>query len=263
MNIFDNVPILAYHKVDDSFEWGVTRVSRGRFSEQMRFLAREHFEGMTLSKLAEKSRVGKRVVITFDDAYKSIIDNALPVMAKHSFNATVFVVTRYVGRKNTWDVNLGRNFYHMNWQNLKDLTRAGFEIGSHTHTHPDLTRITDTEIRRELSISKEILEDKLAEEVSFVSYPFGRYSDRVKEIAIDCGYKGGVCLSHPFRKRSDVFAIDRQGVYIFDTIHDFRAKILDYGKRAYFLEHIKGRSINFFAGATYPLKRLQHSFRST
>ncbi|MCK4575894.1 polysaccharide deacetylase family protein [candidate division WOR-3 bacterium] len=258
MGGFEDIPVLAYHKVNNRFEWGVTRVLPSQFAKQMRFLYKRKYKATTLSNMLENDDNGKIVGITFDDAYKDFMRNAFSILKDYSFKATVFVVTNYIGKKNLWDVNFGfRKFVHMDWFDLRDLVKAGFEIGSHTHTHPDLTKITKESVRRELQYSKKILEDKLGVSIHFISYPFGRYSKEIKEIALECGYKGGVCLSHPFKKKNDIFEIDREGVYVFETIDDFKAKLKLYGKCAFIFEKMKGRIINFFAGATYVIKRFQ------
>lgn len=258
--VFEKIPILAYHKVDKCFEWGVTRVLPSQFSEQMRFLYSRKYSVVPLSQALERESTEKMISITFDDAYESLIHNAFNIMQEYKFKATIFVVSNFVGKKNLWDVNLGREFSHLNWHNLKDLVDAGFEIGSHTHTHPDLTKVPENRLREELLKSKETLEDRLGVRVQLVSYPFGRFSKKVKDVASECGYKGGVCLSHPFKRRYDIFEIDREGIYIFDTIDDFKAKLQLYGSHAFQFEKMKGRIINFFAGATFTIKRIQNVF---
>ena len=261
--VLHNTSIIAYHKVDKNFEWGVTRIFPSQFAEQMRFLHCRKYKVITLRDLLKSDDYVKRVVVTFDDAYKDFIRDTFAILQEFCFKATVFVVTDFVGKKNSWDVNFGfRRFEHMNWNDLKLISNAGFEIGSHTHTHPDLTKISEEAVRNELSFSKKIPEDKLGVPVRFISYPFGRYSKRIKEIVSECGYNGGVCLSHPFKKRNDLFEIDRLGIYIFDTLDDFKAKLSLYGKGAFLFEKMKGRIVNFFAGATYIIKRFQEVFRS-
>ncbi|TES91551.1 MAG: polysaccharide deacetylase family protein [Candidatus Cloacimonadota bacterium] len=262
MGGFKNIPVLAYHKVIRNFEWGVTWVLPSQFLEQMRFLYQREYNVATLSDSLKDKDSGRKVVITFDDAYKDLINNAFSIMQEFSFKATVFVVTDFVGKKNLWDVNFGfRKFLHMDWSDLRYLCSAGFEIGSHTQSHPDLTKISLKKVRGELFSSKKILEDKLGVSVQFVSYPFGRYSGEIKQIARECGYSGGVCLSHPFKVEDDIFEIEREGVYIFDTIDNFKAKLSLYGKWAVLFEKTKGRTVNFFAGATYIIKRFQKSFQ--
>ncbi|TET16424.1 MAG: polysaccharide deacetylase family protein [Candidatus Cloacimonadota bacterium] len=260
MSSFRKIPILAYHKVDRSFEWGVTRLYPSQFAEQMRFLRRKGYSSVTLTGAFQSGSI-KCVAITFDDAYKELLENAISLMIRYSFTATIFVVTNFVGKENLWDVNLGfRKFKHMDWSVLRSLCDAGFEIGSHTHTHPDLTKISEVRIREELTVSKNILESKLGVPVRFVSYPFGRYSRRIKEIVEESGYSGAVCLSHPFRRKDGLFEIERQSVYIIDSLDNFKAKLGIYGSAGFMFEKMKGRTINFFAGATHIIKMIQSKY---
>jgi peptidoglycan/xylan/chitin deacetylase (PgdA/CDA1 family) len=137
--------------------------------------------------------------------------------------------------------------------------KKGYEIGSHSHSHPDLTKVSGAKAIEELSISKKVLEDKLGIAVRYISYPFGRYSETVKRIAMECGYEGGVCLSHPFKGFIDRYEIERTSVYVFDAMANYRAKLGMYGRCGVFAEKLKGRIVNYFAGATYPLKRLERA----
>lgn len=255
---YTTIPILAYHKIEPRFEFGVTTVFPHQFEKQMRFLSVRGYKSITLSELVDDKHGEKNVVLTFDDAYENMIVNGLPIMEEWDFKATIFIVSGFVGKENLWDVNLGfRRFRHMGWKNLRYLVESGFEIGSHSHTHPDLTKISDRKVKEELSRSRKTLEDKLGVPVRFISYPFGRYSARVKEMAQECGYTGGVCLSHPFKKRNDIFEMERQALYIFDTMYNFEAKLKLMGNPPYIFEKIKGRIVNFFAGATFEINRVK------
>lgn len=259
-----HIPILAYHKVDRKFEWGVTRLYPFQFEQQMRFLKRRGGRVVTLGECLSRNEQDGSTVITFDDAYKELIENAFSIMDCHAFRGTIFVVTDFVGKENIWDVNLGyRTFVHLDWEDLRALVERGYEIGSHSHTHPDLTRISAAMAIEELSISKKILEDRLGIPVRYVSYPFGRYSETVKRIAMECGYEGGVCLSHPFKGSGDPYEIERTSVYVFDTMKSFKAKLGLYGRYGVVAEKLKGRMVNYFAGATYPLKRLEKKLSET
>jgi peptidoglycan/xylan/chitin deacetylase (PgdA/CDA1 family) len=263
VNSYYNIPILAYHKIEHRLEFGVTTVFPTQFEKQMRFLASRGYRSISLSELLDnkQKKEEKNVALTFDDAYQNVIINGLSIMKEYGFKATVFVVSDFVGKENLWDVNLGfRGFRHMGWKDLRYLVKLGFEIGSHSHAHPDLTKISDSEVKEELSRSKNTLEDKLGVPVRFISYPFGRYSKRVKQIAQECGYSGGVCLSHPFKKRNDIFELEREAVYIFDTLSNFEAKLKLFGETAFIFEKMKGRIVNFFAGATFELKRMKVFF---
>jgi peptidoglycan/xylan/chitin deacetylase (PgdA/CDA1 family) len=211
------------------------------------------------------------VLITFDDGYEDIYDNAYPILQKFGFTGAIFLVTDYIGKHNLWDVNVGmKRFKHMGWDKIREMQRANFVFGSHTVTHPDLTKLNRKEIKKELEISKKAIEDKLGQEVKFLSYPFGKQNETVRRIAEEIGYKA--CFtSNPFS--IDRFAIGRMGIYIIDTMSEFAIKSEGREDFFYTLEGVKGNIINYFSKGTAiwknrcqvigvrHLKRLRLSFK--
>jgi len=151
------------------------------------------------------------VVITIDDGYRSAYDIAYPILKKYGFTATLFIYTDYVG--------VSRNA--VSWDQLRKMKADGFEVGSHTLSHVDLTKILEGEdeqhylarIERELLQSKEILDKELTHNTISVAFPFGRYDPRVLAICERLGYKIGVSVrtgSNPFF--SDPLALRRNQV---------------------------------------------------
>jgi len=248
------VPILTFHKVDSRFEWGVTRIAPGGFKKVLTYLKDAGYQTVPLASLLDPAAAlpGKPVVITFDDSYESLYDNALPVLREFGFSATIFVVTGYVGELNHWDVNLGWiHFRHLSWSQLKAFRDASFEIESHTVHHPDLTRISDSRLESEMADSKKSIEDRTGTRVRFISFPFGRYNARVLDLMRKCGYERGVgfWLRDPADK-SLVFK--RRAYYLFDGIWNLKAKL---GMNALsILEDVKLRSINFCSRGTALVK---------
>ncbi len=109
------------------------------------------------------------VSISFDDGWSSIYENAFPILNKYDIPATVFVVTSYIGASKEF----------MDWNELLILSRHGkWEIGSHSHTHPDLTTLKKEEIKYELNQSKEILISKGFYPLGFAS-PYGQFNEAV------------------------------------------------------------------------------------
>lgn len=210
---------------------------------------------MTLRQLYDSSVVKpeKSVVITFDDSYENLYTTAFPIMQEVGFKGTIFIPTGYVGRLNNWDVNLGGlKFRHLSWDQIKELHRNGFEMGSHTIHHPDLTRIGQKQIEREVRDSKAELEDQLGEEIKFISFPFGRYNREVVLLCKKFGFQRGcgfwIRKGPLFRS----FIVERKSVYLFDTLWNIRAKLgmNRYGR----FEEIKLRVINFFSHGTSMVK---------
>jgi peptidoglycan/xylan/chitin deacetylase (PgdA/CDA1 family) len=173
-------------------------------------------------------------------------------MTARAWTGTVFVVAGSVGGTNTWDVRLSpRRFKHLSWAQISELAEAGFEIGSHTLSHRDLTRLDADSLRRELVDSKRLIEDHIGRPVTSVSYPFGRYSQRVIDEAATAGYERGFTSSPS--DGSDRMAMGRLGVYSIDGRSSLERKL---GLRpGYRLECIKNTVIAKLSLGTTLVKR--------
>ena len=117
------------------------------------------------------------VAITFDDGWRDNHEFALPVLARLGAPATFFVTT--AGADDTRCMTPAQ---------LRELRRAGMTIGSHTRTHRDLTLCSDPQALDELAGSKAALEDLLGDSVELLAYPFGRFNERVVDLARQAGY---------------------------------------------------------------------------
>ena len=154
----------------------------------MRSLHEQGYRSMLLSEVL--SRLAHRralpdnaVVITFDDGYQSVYAEAFPALQQYGFTATVFLITGYCGKFNDWPGHtspVGRRL--LSWNEIRAMHRYGFEFGSHTVTHPDLTAISAEEADREIRVSKTSIQEHLGEAVKTFAYPYGKYSREVVEI---------------------------------------------------------------------------------
>lgn len=117
----------------------------------------------------------KSVVLTFDDGYENLHQGALPVLARHGFTATVYVVSSYMGGFNDWErppTRLGKRRI-LTWEQAGELAAAGVEIGSHTYSHPDLRRLTSGEVEHQIRSSRDQIEKRLKTSVDTFAYPYG------------------------------------------------------------------------------------------
>jgi len=253
--------ILAFHKVDPRFEWGLTRVTPRQFRLMLEFLKKRGIQAVPLEEDRGSSQgrgeTATSVVLSFDDSYESLYEHAFPAMRERGYPGIVFVVTGHAGRLNTWDVNLGwRTFRHLSWEQMREMMQAGFQFGSHTVHHPDLTRMDDRIVRRELEYSKKELEDRLGAPVLYISYPFGRFNRRVVEISRDCGYRNGCAFWNRIGREREPYVLERKAVYLLDGRFGLDAKI---NRRPWsFIENIKLRLINFGSHGTAMVKGLKH-----
>ena len=181
------LPVLTYHSIDDHSS--VISTSRRAFRLHMQFLHSQSFRTVQLSEvvaiLREDRPVPPRsVCLTFDDGYRSIYSEAFPVLQEYGFTATLFLVVRYCGRHNDWPGNLGslKRAPLLSWNEVKEMNRFGIECGSHTLTHPDLTRIAPRIAEEEILHSKQEIEEKTGESSTVFAYPYGRYNSTVQKM---------------------------------------------------------------------------------
>jgi peptidoglycan/xylan/chitin deacetylase (PgdA/CDA1 family) len=156
----------------------------------MRYLSDAGYSAVTLQELSGfiERRVplpAKTIVITFDDGFRNFYTEALPALCEHGFKATVFLVTGFCGGHNDWAGNpaeLPRSEL-LSWSEIRDASGYGIEFGSHTTTHPDLTRLTRDEVEREITASKHKIADELGIVPVTFAYPFGRSNPVVRDLA--------------------------------------------------------------------------------
>jgi len=215
-------PILCYHKVDTRFELGFTQLEPRVFRRQMETLARLGHRALGSAELraalASPAPAGpeRRVVLTFDDGYSSLARHAFPVLADLGFRALVFVITDYVGRDNTWDVQYGwRRFAHLDWDELGRWAERGIEVHSHGATHARLTWLPDAQAADELGRSREALARRLGTAPSGISYAFGSVDGRVRRLAASAGYTLG--FGGPSERGAEPLSLPRLPVYGWDT----------------------------------------------
>jgi peptidoglycan/xylan/chitin deacetylase (PgdA/CDA1 family) len=250
--------------VDPTFEWGVTRVTPRQFKAILSYLYQNGYQTISLQTIINDNQQQnkKSVIITFDDAYENIIRYALPVLQEFNFTATIFVITGYIGYWNKWDVNLGRKrFKHLSWPQLRILHNQGFEIESHTVSHPILTKLNSRIMHYELEYSKKSLEDYLGKNVSFISFPFGRFNEKVIECARKVGYKKGcgVGVLKKNKYNTESFVLNRKAYYLLDSIWNLRAKLNETSWNV--LENIKLNMINFCSYGTSLVKPVKIMIR--
>lgn len=184
-----HVPILVYHSVapvhaGQSAEQRLLDVDAAIFRQQMNYLAANKFTVIPLGALIDAlqghgSVPPRAVAITFDDGWLTQYENALPILEQMHFTATFFVITAQVGRGSMY----------MNVDELTTLQRAGMVVASHTRTHPNLTKASDSQLRDEVLGSRQDLQKMLGVSVDLFAYPYGSWDKRVAAAVQDAGYR--------------------------------------------------------------------------
>jgi len=185
--------ILLYHHVSDTSPES-TSVKVDTFTKHLNYLQNNNFKVLPLDEVLSSLEKGKElpaksVVITFDDAYKSILENALPLLKEKKYPFTVFI--------NTQSIDVGyKNF--LTWEELKILQKNNALIANHTHTHTHLVRKLKEEkphawkqrITKDILMAKRILKEKLEVSNRLFAYPYGEYNQDVKRILKSLDYFG-------------------------------------------------------------------------
>ena len=131
----------------------------------------------------------RQILITLDDGFQNVFENALPVFRELGVPAITYIVAGQIGGSNVWDHGKGlQERPLMSRSEILGWVRAGYEIGAHTVTHPNLTALSPADARREIFDSKKILEDLIGQPICHFSYPYGRWNALVRDLVMEAGY---------------------------------------------------------------------------
>ena len=222
--------VLCYHTVSPTWSAALS-VTPERFTAQLRHLVAHGYRGVTFSQIVRGEVPNKAVAITFDDGYRSVHELARPILDKFGIPATLFVPTDFIGSENpmAWpgiDQWLGgeheRELIPMSWEEVRELRDAGWEIGSHTKSHPKLTQVSDGELEEQLAGSRLECERQLGE-CDSIAFPYGDHDDRVVEATAAAGYSAAATLPAGY-PRPTPLRWPRIGVYHADGERSFRLK---------------------------------------
>ncbi|MER6343111.1 polysaccharide deacetylase family protein [Streptomyces sp. NPDC001595] len=188
-----------YHSVGDRSDdpYRIT-VTPDRLDRQLTWLRRRGLRGVSVAELlAARARgEGRRLVgLTFDDGYADFVDHALPVLRRHGFNATLFVLPGRLGGHNAWDP-LGPRKPLLTAEGIQYAAQEGVEIGSHGLTHVDLTRADEETLKAETEGSRALLAEVTGAPVAGFCYPYGTVDRRAVDAVRAAGY-GYACAISP------------------------------------------------------------------
>jgi peptidoglycan/xylan/chitin deacetylase (PgdA/CDA1 family) len=188
-------------------------VSSDVFAAQIDFLVRRRRVVSLADLLAqpEGPAAGPPIVaLSFDDGYRSVLTEALPVLRRHCLSATVFVPTRWIGDRNRWATE--HTCYPlplMSESELREVESAGISVESHGHAHVDLRTVSEDLVRQDLRTSVEILERVVGRRPRYLAYPFGTHSPQVEAIAAQTGFSAVLTAFHEGAGGTPGFAHER------------------------------------------------------
>ena len=186
--------ILTYHSIDASAS--PVSCDPATFERHVRWLASGRVEVTTIERLLTLPADADAIAITFDDGFVTVKDVAIARLLAYGLPSTVFVVTDHAGRTNAWRGQPERGIPHLpllDWPALARLREDGVTLGSHSRTHPDLTRLSASAVEDEAGGSLEMIQQKTGVRPTVFAYPYGRVD--VKTAAIVAGVFRYACTT--------------------------------------------------------------------
>ncbi len=233
------VLVLCYHAVSPT--WPATlAVTPEALERQLTSLVRRGWRGATFYDAVFDPPSPRTLAVTFDDAFASVQTLALPILERLGLPGTVFAPTAFISRRDrlSWPgIEHWQRSPHaaelipMGWPQLGELTDRGWEIGSHTHTHPRLTRLEDDAARHELAQSRAECLQHLGQACRTIAYPYGDVDGRIAGIAERAGYAAGASLSRRLEPLGP-YRWPRVGIHHMDVWWRFKLKAARPSRRA-------------------------------
>jgi peptidoglycan/xylan/chitin deacetylase (PgdA/CDA1 family) len=238
-----DVLALCFHAVSATWPSEIA-IDPVKLEKQVRFLLRRGYRPATFAAALQEPSPHKRLVVTFDDAFRSVLEIGFPVLDRLGVPATVFVPTDFAAsrqpmawsRLGSWVGTSHEGELHcMSWDELRRLSGAGWEIGSHSCSHPNLVDLDETSAAEELQKSREACEEALQRPCVSLAYPFGSYDQRVKSLARRSGYRAAGALNSRALESlggRDSLEVPREGIYRWERWPTFVAKTSPAVRRA-------------------------------
>jgi peptidoglycan/xylan/chitin deacetylase (PgdA/CDA1 family) len=201
------VPIILYHRIDISPINSQYYVPPEKFEAEIKLLHDWEYTTITTEMLVKAITEGadlppRPIIITFDDGHLNNYTTAFPILQKYGFTGVLYIVGNYMGAEDYMDAD-----------QIKEMAAAGWEVGSHSMSHKDLTALNPDLQRMEIVESREKLEAELGVPVLTIAYPFGISNEGVIDYAHFAGYIAGMSLGFTYDQGlSNLYTLQRRDI---------------------------------------------------
>ena len=222
------MPVLLYHRIGVSPINSQYYVPPEKFEAQMKLLHDWEYTVIPVATLVDAIKKGanlppRPVVITFDDGDISVYETAFPILQKYGLTGVVYIVGNYMGTDG-----------YMTADQIKELVDAGWEVGSHSRSHRDLTKLEPAVQRVEIVDARKELQKATGSPVLTFAYPFGIMSPGVADYAHFAGYIAAMGLGFTSDQgKSNLFWLQRRDVKGEYDIKQFAGFLPWQGKAAF------------------------------
>lgn len=210
---FKEVSILCYHGIDESGE--STSVSPDEFTRQMSYLVRKHYYFATLNEIVDyiDGKIDlpqKTAALTFDDGYESFLIRVLPILRSLNIPAALFIITDFENGG-----YLGQKAALLSAKNLKELLNFNLvSLQFHSKTHPNLVKLDEESLKKEIIDGKIELENKLGIKLDYFAYPGGGYNKDVVNLVQEAGFKAAFSVKRGLIHRNAYKFLIRRNVIL-------------------------------------------------
>ena len=212
------VPVMMYHDILPKKQVFFD-VTVQELEEHFQFIKSEQMTPISFNQLIAHLRTGsplpsKPILLTFDDGYGGHYEYVYPLLKKYGYPAVFSIYTSNIG------INTGRS--HVTWEQLKTMVADPLvTISGHSQTHPpDLTKLSDEQLYKELVESKKLLEENLGKPINYFTYPSGKSDRRVREQVVKAGYLAALSMDD----KKEMFAGESEDLFIIGRFGQSRLK---------------------------------------
>ena len=207
--------IIYYHEVvEDGEGFSYQKIEKSRFESQMKYLSDHGYHTLLFSEI-EHTLPDKAVIVSFDDGFKSVYENAAPIMKKYGIKGNVYLPTKYISKDE----------HFMTWEMVKTLVSTNqFEMQAHTHSHVDIRCLDSKELKNEIKQMDQLFEKNIGAKTEVFCIPFGTYNRKsIKLILTTNRYKYllGSFYGHIDTKKTDNKVLPRIGISNNDDLKKF------------------------------------------
>ncbi len=164
--------VLMYHRFNEN-KYPSTNIQMNIFEQQIKIIKDNKYNFYDPKEFSLNFKIPKKekkILITIDDGFSSFYENAWPFLKENKIPFILFISTEAVG-----------NFGYMTWDEIQEIEKEKFVyIGNHSHSHDYLVGLNEKEFLKDIDKSIKIFRDKLGYNPIFFSYPFGEYSNFIK-----------------------------------------------------------------------------------
>ncbi len=230
--VVNGIHVLMYHRIND-YRKNEMSVPVREFRKQVAWLKEMGFQNMRMAELESTGSLPEapKVIFSFDDGYEDNYAEAFPVLKEFGYSAIFYIPYELIGqkcmyRRDRMESSRPEHNRIMDWGDVRHLHGNGMEIGSHTLSHPILTRMDDARAKKEIFESKIKVEERLGARVTSFCYPGGYFNQKHVDWVREAGYRSACTTRIGCYRGESRYRVPRIAVLASDSFFVFKQKML-------------------------------------